>query len=425
MLNRPLGCDLSVAKKLLRWAWQRRAFVDALVINGTWSENALNAVGQGIKYVIYPNISRSQKVFYPVDIIDRDLRQVCTYCPNVTEFMCNSPCSHEMFEHILQAWPNLRSLSLGFYVDQRFIETLARFSHKLDTLEMYMNASEEATIMNLIVVKGPFLKKLSRTFFTSREMRQHIAAHCPQLRYVQAEHRTIIGLREIVESIPKLVEVSTSFDTASSEGLQVVSALGEHLEKFQVELGGGDCADADMVAMLQRCRNLRILKLSMCHNIATESAIALGQYCHNLRELSLSQCGEVHDEGLAALAAGCPHLEKVDFFHQKAITDIGLTVLLEGCRWITVLNLTGCKGIRDASMLVLPRLCPYMRDLKIEGSGVTKKGVRAIAVGCKKLRFCQIRPLYQKEFHDAVWCAPVQLHRPGLVVISGAELLRA
>lgn len=147
--------------------------------------------------------------------------------------------------------------------------------------------------------------------------------------------------------------------------------------------------------LLQKCRNMESLDLSVCPRINDAMvAILLGRgsvcWTRGLRRLVLSRATGLKSAGLELLTRSCPSLEAVDmsyccgFGDREAsalscavglrelkldkclgVTDVGLATIAVGCNKLQRLSLKWCMELTDLGIDLLVKKCSDLKFLDI------------------------------------------------------------
>eukprot|EP00035_Acanthoeca_spectabilis_P031858 m.16048 g.16048 ORF g.16048 m.16048 type:complete len:414 (-) comp4999_c0_seq1:234-1475(-) len=194
--------------------------------------------------------------------------------------------------------------------------------------------------------------------------------------------------------------------------------------------------DADTIAVLERCSNLRRCHLPAACNVehaagraSTNSVLrTLGAHCPRLGILVVDR-QDAGDGGLVAVAQGCAELRELscgepgmlDTRLDRVIppTDTTLFALARSCTQLTTLRLAGCElkpGITDEGVAAVAEACPgltefcaeaapnlgdqslaalsthcrHLTRLNVESSGVTDVGVATVAAACPQLQIVRV-----------------------------------
>lgn len=221
-----------------------------------------------------------------------------------------------------------------------------------------------------------------------------IATHCPNLRSYKADTRnmTPADLRAVLRGCPLLAELC--FEGANllgDAGMLEIAQLGARLTSLSVV----DCqgiTDQSMPHVLSTCRHLRKLKLRgtmFTDRLTYDTFSCIAWYCHQLTDLDLCNQCELGNVALAAIAAKCPLLRRLDISRSR-VANKSLIPVLTNCRELDFLCVHDCKRVTEKGLRHIARLCPQMTELCIAGSKATVRGVRAIALSLRKLRYVEI-----------------------------------
>jgi hypothetical protein len=213
----------------------------------------------------------------------------------------------------------------------------------------------------------------------------------------------------------------------------VLRELGAHcprLQQLHVRFkpkGDGAEAMAALVSVLQVCRALRILDLTIDARLTQEQAIALAEHCYCLTALKVST---IHEDTLAlmlpslgslqhlmvgsiavtspaplSLAVHCRQLRSLSFtFSRTGRIENALVTLFQNLSFLEDLRLcvseAGC--LTDSVLLTLAAHCRDLRSLHVRGmsdiSDFTEESVTALRLGCPLLSELQI--YHRNYLHD-------------------------
>ncbi|CAI8615400.1 unnamed protein product [Vicia faba] len=174
--------------------------------------------------------------------------------------------------------------------------------------------------------------------------------------------------------------------------------------------------DTVISAVSNSCPNLACLKLESCDMVSEIGLYHLGSRCLMLEELDLTDCSGVNDIalkylsrcsklvrlklglctnisdiGLAHIACNCSNLTELDLYRCVRIGDDGLAALATGCNKLTMLNLSYCNRMTNTGLKWISNLSE-LSDLEMRGlSNITSIGIKAVAVGCKRLAHLDLK----------------------------------
>ena len=163
------------------------------------------------------------------------------------------------------------------------------------------------------------------------------------------------------------------------------------------------------------CR-LRVLDLSFCSQIATDSVNQIASYCVTLRNLSLRGCYLITDIAIEALAQKCLLLTVLDISgssisHSK-LTDRSLVALADHARNLVMLSITK-TSLSTAGVITLIQKCDTLRRLQVE-SGKSVKVKDVINATRRFKRTCSVQG-HKEHLMDTEYVrGPVLLTMPPL-----------
>jgi len=168
------------------------------------------------------------------------------------------------------------------------------------------------------------------------------------------------------------------------------------LEAFAAK---GNESAADIVEIVQSCRKLRKLNLSLCNEILTYEVMqSVATYCRDLVHFNVRRCNAVSDAAIIRVAQSCPSLLCLNLSRTK-ISDLSVASFCSHCPLLEVLDLNECN-ITDSSLEKIGKHCSKLRVLSIVGcAGVTCLGLVAFAKTCINIRNVSISQAMRHELH--------------------------
>ncbi|KFK26555.1 hypothetical protein AALP_AA8G263800 [Arabis alpina] len=178
----------------------------------------------------------------------------------------------------------------------------------------------------------------------------------------------------------------------------------------------GFVTDVAISAVAVSCRNLETLKLESCHKITEKGLQSLGSYskllqeldltdcygvndrgleyisnCSNLLRLKLGLCSHFSDKGLFHIGSKCFKLLELDLYRCTGFGDDGLAALPRGCKSLNRLIISYCSELTDTGVEQIRQL-EHLSHLELRGlKKITGAGLSAIACGCKKLAYLDLK----------------------------------
>uniref|UniRef100_A0A1J3IH99 F-box/LRR-repeat protein 3 n=1 Tax=Noccaea caerulescens TaxID=107243 RepID=A0A1J3IH99_NOCCA len=178
----------------------------------------------------------------------------------------------------------------------------------------------------------------------------------------------------------------------------------------------GFVTDVAISAVAQSCRNLETLKLESCHLITEKGLQSLGCYskllqeldltdcygvndrgleyiskCWKLQRLKLGLCANITDKGILHIGSKCSKLLELDLYRCGGFGDDGLAALSRGCKSLNRLILSYCSELTDTGVVQIRQL-EHLAHLELRGiKKITGTGLAAIACGCKKLGYLDLK----------------------------------
>ncbi|KAE9183847.1 hypothetical protein PF005_g21917, partial [Phytophthora fragariae] len=127
-------------------------------------------------------------------------------------------------------------------------------------------------------------------------------------------------------------------------------------------------------SLVQRCSNLRSIKLKGSPAVTTSAAVLIAESCPALDTLLVGGAKNLTDDCLLALGDHCPHLTSLDIsrsnpfgFGRGGITDKALKYLVLRCPRLEHLTLCGQGRLTLAVLSSLATSCPKLDTLDIGG----------------------------------------------------------
>uniref|UniRef100_UPI00358FA3C0 uncharacterized protein n=1 Tax=Myxine glutinosa TaxID=7769 RepID=UPI00358FA3C0 len=204
------------------------------------------------------------------------------------------------------------------------------------------------------------------------------------------------GLLAVAQRCPELRHLELAGCTRiTNQGLLEVVTCCPNLEHLDVS----DCPEISCVsitpeaschACLLRGRHLSIRHLDMsgCSGLSDDGLLAVALHCPGLLHLYLRRCTNLSDAGLSSVARHCPALRELSLCDCPVITDVGLREVALGLGpSLRYLSLAHCSRLSDAGLRYLARHCPGLRYLNARGlPGLTDQGLEFLGRGCPRLR---------------------------------------
>ena len=270
----------------------------------------------------------------------KDLKLFSYYCP-----------PSAVFERILQANPNLTSISIfSLQFEDALVSCIGRHCRNLKRLDL---ASGE-------------------TAAVSADTLQELFVSCPQLESFclkQDGQFTNNSLRALLETCHHLTELDLRiFDPAQVPDLDdALTTPYPSLTKLEL-MGKGISANA-MRGIFTYCPNLRDVYLMDCDLLTDEIISIMTQTCCKLEVLTIANCKNITITGMLEIAAHCASLRALDLYHTPMNDEFMIQLSLH-CKRLTKLSIMfGHSGpVTEAGVLVVVKACTGLTFLTIHGN---------------------------------------------------------
>jgi hypothetical protein len=249
-----------------------------------------------------------------------------------------------------------------------------------------------------------------------------LADNCPHLQVLSFCEGTLSTLPVLVlvfHGCPliEVVNMSTVPRTTDLDAVyEHISAILQHcalLKAFSAAGHGVEITDAPLLAVAQRLRDLRHLRLYDCNPTTDAPILAIAENCGNLRALELRALNaiRVSQQALTALVSNLKLFEELTLF-KSHVSDQVLRAIAEHCPRLVALNLIGSWGHTEAAMAEVARGCGELRVVRVDEANlaITPSG---------RLWWKVFRPRIQLLHSDAegtVWAALQDVGRKEFVV---------
>jgi F-box and leucine-rich repeat protein GRR1 len=153
----------------------------------------------------------------------------------------------------------------------------------------------------------------------------------------------------------------------------------------------GNETDVEMAVIVQSCRKLRKLDLSVFNDDLTDEVLrSVAFNCHLLEHLSLKVCSAVSDAAIRTLTESCPLLQYIQLVRTK-ITDATVVALCRSCpllkrMFLWCRNIRGCRNLTDVAVLAVAERLPGLTHIELyDITAITSSAVETLASKCRDL----------------------------------------
>ena len=217
--------------------------------------------------------------------------------------------------------------------------------------------------------------------------------------------RPSIDLHPNLPFLRKLKRLDISrIPSITDDTLDLISTyIGERLEVLYMK-GLRNVTNEGVVRLVQSCQNLRVLDVSLLHQLDDEAGIAIGRYLPKLEVLHgrdnyrwTNKSVDVITRNCRKLVQvtiwGCIRLTRVDFHGGQNLVDGGRipSKLPPLPTQLVLLNLWGCHNLTDETASLMTSL-PHLRSLCVsECHRLTDRFVLSISQSLPRLVHLQLR----------------------------------
>jgi len=125
---------------------------------------------------------------------------------------------------------------------------------------------------------------------------------------------------------------------------------------------------ANSLLTLTRCTGLVKLHMNRLHGAVTDSVLSeIVNSCRSLRSLEVTLCNKLSDKSIIKLAQCCPALDTLNVKLCKKLTDKAITTVATLCPELTTLIIAGCVKLTNAAVNKLVDCCDQLSTLDAEG----------------------------------------------------------
>ncbi|KAF5747652.1 putative F-box protein atfbl3 [Tripterygium wilfordii] len=173
----------------------------------------------------------------------------------------------------------------------------------------------------------------------------------------------------------KLLDMSNCHNI-SHVGLSSLIGAAESLQ--QLTLGYGSPVTVSLVDSLK--------KLSVLQSIRLDGAVvtcdvlkAIGSFPMSLRELSLSKCSGITDDGLSFLIKKHEDLRKLHITCCRKITYIAIAHITSSCANLVSLRMESCTMVPREAYVLIGERCRFLEELDVTDNEIDDEGLKSIA----------------------------------------------
>ncbi|XP_027344856.1 F-box/LRR-repeat protein 4-like [Abrus precatorius] len=137
---------------------------------------------------------------------------------------------------------------------------------------------------------------------------------------------------------------------------------------------------SDFIDSLVRLKSLTCLDLS-CSSITNELLIYIADEGLPLRKLVLQNCSNYSYRAIFRLFGRCQFVQHLDLQNAEYLNDQRVEELCLGFGNLISINVSGCRMLTDSALVALVRYCPLLDEIKMEATGVGRKGIEVSSMG--------------------------------------------
>lgn len=160
---------------------------------------------------------------------------------------------------------------------------------------------------------------------------------------------------QLISRCPNLRVLDFANTSITDATLLAVAAKCPHLEALRLQMVS-DITDAGIEAVVEKCQSLSALSLGWIPT-ARGYCKHVAKHCSKLKHLDLSGCSaEVTDSLVEAIVKGAPNLLTLDLSDCYSLTNTSISHICEHLKSLTTVSFSRCHQITVNSMLQLARL---------------------------------------------------------------------
>lgn len=273
-------------------------------------------------------------------------------------------------------------------------------------------AGFDDVLLSRILCTTPLLTSLNIAFTAVSPSCAYscLSTHCHRLAEL-VYSRLTEGLNDVFSSCTQLSSLTMHHDPKYPFLESTLNRCSAHFNKLQtlkilnasqilfsemtqlssvtsLSLAGCTRASTDLLAVLHlRCPLLTVLDVTGCSRFSN-LALANACYCR-LTELRIAHCILNQPDNAISIARRTS-LTVLDV-SGVWMTDNAVFLIVDSCRDLRVLLMKSCKSLTSASYIYVAQHCAILRELSIDGSGVTDTVLDEFHFNCPELRLLDIR----------------------------------
>ncbi|CAH1784907.1 unnamed protein product [Owenia fusiformis] len=202
---------------------------------------------------------------------------------------------------------------------------------------------------------------------------------------------TVQDIKEKIIETPTLTKLELNEcihinDTAIAD---VAETLTKDLQSLIVRKGIFTDKGVEFIA--KRCQQLQNVKFIGCNAVGEDGMKSLGRHCNDLRTVAfiyeVNTEWHIIDKSLSVLAKSISaEINSIAFVGFDEITDLGVNYVADGYQnTLNQVNFSHCGKITDDALITLAKCCKGLRDIELNSTNITDKGVSLLASKCSQL----------------------------------------
>ena len=332
-----------------------------------------------------------------VDLTDIGVTQIAKNSPNLTKlFMQDCENVTDAGIHSIAEYCNkLKYFSIYNCIDitDTSLESIANYCKDLD--EIILSNDDRFTHKGISAI-AKSCHKLTKIYFTQcdgiiGESLSIISKNCPLLTDVNisyCDNMTDFGIEEIARNCPLLSSlIIRDCPNISYRSMSTVAQYSKKLTKIEFSLI--NTLDQGLNQIIQKCPLLSHIQCSDSFGTQINS-LSFNTVKNNLLFINLNSLQFLTDDCLLNIGKNCPNLTSFNISQCESVTHLGISSLVEGCHKLNHFQMNRMENINDSCLISVGKNCPELTSIIVTVGnglhGMTKIGMKAIAVGCVKLK---------------------------------------
>ncbi|XP_019095740.1 PREDICTED: F-box protein SKIP1-like isoform X3 [Camelina sativa] len=144
------------------------------------------------------------------------------------------------------------------------------------------------------------------------------------------------------------------------------------------------CSDYALSYATDRCPNLQVLAIRSSPNVTDASMTKIAFRCRSLKEIDISYCHEISHDTLVMIGRNCPNLRIL----KRNLMDWSDSSRRSG--FVPTEYVDACPQDGDTEADAIGKHMIYLERLEIQFSRLSVKGLASICEGCPKLEYLDL-----------------------------------